>query len=392
MLLWAPAARAAGVTCRTSSAGSSKQVNAINTIARNAIKTSNLKSLIISVRVRGKTIYTRAFGESMGGVSATPNMHFRGGGVAFTYIGTIFGRLVDQRKLKLSDKVGKFFPGMPNADRVTLRMLLNMTSGYADYVYQPQIGPTIATAPFRQFTSQQLLDAGLGGPIQFEPGSNWGYSHTNMSILGKVAEKVTGKPLARLMREYIFGPMGLTQTAVIDGPAIPEPVLHSYSSERRDGLGVPRGTPFYEDSTFWNPTWTAVKGAVQTTDMCDATKSAEAIGSGKTLSRRSYAAMISRSLLGFGHPQEGCAACRQMTNTLTYGLGVFLYGHWVVENKSYAGTGGTWGYLPSKRVTIGVHTTYNEGAFDETGGVKDASKAVFNSLGALLVPSDPPPA
>ncbi len=193
------------------------------------------------------------------------------------------------------------------------------------------------------------------------------------------------------MREYIFAPMGLAQTRAIYGPAIPEPVLHSFSSERRDALGVPRGTPFFEDSTFWNPTWTAVDGAVQTTDMCDATKSAEAIGSGELLSRRSYRAMICPRLLGFGHAQTGCAACRQMTNTLNYGLGVFLYGDWVAENKSYAGTGGTWGYLPSKRVTIGVHTTYKQGAFDPTGGVKDASKTVFGSIGALLAPSDPPP-
>ncbi len=68
-------------------------------------------------------------------------------------------------------------------------MLLNTTSGYADYVYRAQVGPTIGTSPFKRFTSKQLLDAGLAGPIQFDPGSNWGYSHTNMAILAKVAER-----------------------------------------------------------------------------------------------------------------------------------------------------------------------------------------------------------
>ena len=69
-------------------------------------------------------------------------------------------------------------------------------------------------------------------------------------------------------------------------PEIPRPVLHAFSSERREALRIPAGTPYYEESTFWNPSWTITHGAVQTTDIYDLEATAAGLGSGRLLSPR----------------------------------------------------------------------------------------------------------
>ena len=253
-----------------------RQIAAIKSITRDAIKQYNLKALIAQVTVDGKQLYTEALGESLSGVPATHSMHFRNGAMAFTYISTLLLELVDQRKATLGDKLSKFFPKLPNADRITLKNLANMTSGYADYVYEPEVLHGIYLDPFRQWTPQELIKIGVSKPMMFEPGTNWGYCHTNYVILGQVIEQVTHMPLAQAMRQYILDPMGLKQTQSFSTPQIPEPVLHTFSSERRSELHIPAGVPFYDETTFWNPSWTTAEGAIQTTDITDMSKSMEA--------------------------------------------------------------------------------------------------------------------
>jgi CubicO group peptidase (beta-lactamase class C family) len=91
-------------------------------------------------------------------------------------------------------------------------MLANSTSGYADYVYQPGVTNGIYADPFRQWTTAELIKIGTSAPLTFPSGTNWAYSHTNYAILGTVLAKAGGQPLSQLMRQYIFEPMGLTQT------------------------------------------------------------------------------------------------------------------------------------------------------------------------------------
>jgi len=80
---------------------------------------------------------------------------------------------------------------------------------------------------------------------------------------------VTGKPVDELMTQKVLGPLGLDNTVNNATAVIPEPALHSFSSERRELFGVPADQPFYEESTFWNPSWTITRGAVQTTNIHD---------------------------------------------------------------------------------------------------------------------------
>ncbi len=89
-------------------------------------------------------------------------------------------------------------------------------------------------------------------------------------------------PLNDAMRKYVFGPMGLTQTDGSKTPEVPEPALHTYSSEQREYLGIKPSLPFCPESTYWSPSWTTYDGALQTTDVTDMSKTMEAVGTGKS--------------------------------------------------------------------------------------------------------------
>ena len=124
-------------------------------------------------------------------------------------------------------------------------------------------------------------------------------------ILGLALERITGQPLAVALQEQVLGPLGLTNTVACRRREISEPVLHAFSSERRQALGIPAGTPFYEESTYWNPSWTLAQGAIQTTNIYDMAATAVAIGEGTLLSPESHQAQVDPDLLGFGSPLDG---------------------------------------------------------------------------------------
>jgi CubicO group peptidase (beta-lactamase class C family) len=363
----------------------------IDAVVRKEITANHLRAVIVQVRSNGRTVYSRAFGPSMTGVPATTDMHFRNGALAFTYMSTLLLEFVDQKKVTLDTKLSTYFPDLPDANRVTLRNLAQMTSGYADYVYQPELIKALYEDPFRQFTPEELIKIGVSKPMQFAPGTNWGYSHTNYVILGLVLAKIAHMPLADALHRYVLAPMGLTQTTSSTTPEIPQPVLHTFTSERREALGIKPGVPFYEEGTYWNPSWTTVEGAVQTTDISDLNASIEAVASGKLLSAASSAAQIKPSLIGFGHAQKGCPACRENSATFNYGLGVIISGPWVSQTLGFAGASGAVGTLPSAKLTIAVEATNGPGAYDAQGNAGLGATAVFRALANALAPGTLPP-
>ena len=87
-------------------------------------------------------------------------------------------------------------------------------------------------------------------------------------------EKATGRPLEDLIREGILAPLSLEDTRSEATAIIQEPVLHAFDAERGK----------YEESTYWDPSWTLAKGAIMTSNIGDVLKSAAAIGTGRFLS------------------------------------------------------------------------------------------------------------
>jgi hypothetical protein len=144
----------------------------------------NLRAVLYAVRVDGREIVTGAVGESMTGVPATPNMHFRNGSVAEAYMSTLLLRLVDEGVVTLDDRLSTWLPDFPHSDEVTLRQLAQMTSGYVGYEQLPELTEANYAAPFKAWTPEELLAYMADKPLWYPPGTNWNYAHTNYLLLG----------------------------------------------------------------------------------------------------------------------------------------------------------------------------------------------------------------
>jgi len=307
----------------------------IRRIVGEAIDSDHLKAVIVSVKIGDTPVLTEAWGESMTGVPATTTMHFRNGAVAIAYLATVLLELQEKGQLSLDDKLSKWFPQYPEANQVTLRMLISSTSGYADYV-DLKLLPLYAN-PFRQWTPDELIRLALDQPMKCAPGACFAYSHANFVILGEVLAKVTGKPVDALIKDGVLTPLRLENTRSEATPVIQEPVLHAFDGER----GV------YEDSTYWNPSWTLARGAVMTTDIGDLLTSAIAIGTGSLLSPQSHGlqtAMADPPLPGF-------------SEDFYFGLGVVVIKSWIAQTPSFAGYAAAMAYLPPGKIGIAVTAT-----------------------------------
>jgi len=377
----------------------STQAAAIDRTVQEAMEARHLRSVIVRVTVDGKEVITKAYGESMTGVPATVDMHFRNGAVAISYVSTLLLVLVDEKKLALDDKASKWVPEIPHSDEVTLRQLAQMTTGYTDYVIgNAEVDAMLYTDPFRQWTPEELLQTVTSKPLLYPPGTNWNYAHTNYLILGLALEKATGKRMSDLLQEKVLGPLGLTNTTDPGpgAPTIPEPALHAFTSERRSQLGIPAGTRFYEESTYWNPSWTITRGAIQTTNIFDVNATAVAVGTGKLLSPESYAAMVSTGLRGKTTALPGCVTCFPQSEGYSYGLGIVTTGDWVMQDPLFSGEAGAFAYLPSKKVAVALALTFTEDAFAPDGSYQsevgsNAADPVWRQIAAVVAPEDPPP-
>ncbi|WP_034591052.1 serine hydrolase domain-containing protein [Hamadaea tsunoensis] len=365
----------------------------IASMIRGAMAGSSLRSLLVKV-TRGDTVVVeRAFGESLDGVPATTDMRFRNGAVAFAYIGTLLMLLVEEHAVGLDDTIRRWEPNLPEADKVTLKMLANQTSGYPDYESDPRWLADFNADPFQSWSYERRLAYAFRRPVVFPPGTGWSYAHTNFMILGEILAKVGGKPLDRLLRERVLVPMGLTGTTASDTGSVPEPALHAYSSERRSALGVPATRGFYEEATYWNADWGTPTGASETSTIDDLATTAVAVGTGKLLTSESYHAMTDPLLMGVGRKQANCVpSCFTQQTAYNYGLGIVRSGDWILQNPLLGGYAATEAYLPQEGIGISVAVTFLPGAFDCQGNYPNASDTVFRAIGRYLAPGDPPPA
>jgi CubicO group peptidase (beta-lactamase class C family) len=348
------------------SGSSGSKATRIEAIARRVMRQNDLRAVILNVGIGDREVVTTALGNSMTGVSATTRMHFRIGNVAIAYMATALLRLQDQHRVNIDDRVSRWFPRLPGASRITLRMLANSTSGYSDYVANPSFVDALYADPFRSWTPRELIRIGTS-KIDFPPGSGFRYSHTGFVILGEVLSKLTREPLARLIRENIVAPLRLRDTNSSQTPQIPTPVLHAFTRERGN----------YEDSTFWSPSWGTARGANMTSNIVDVARSARAIGAGSLLSPSSYREQVGSRTVGL----DG------NTKAFHYGMGVIVQASWIVENPSLAGFGVEAAYLPAKKITIAVVSTKRPGSEIDP----NYSELIARQIATYLAPAHPIP-
>src|SRR5207247_9034759 len=130
------------------------------------IKTWNLLDVIGKCTQCGKVIISQTFDEAMTGVPATAAMHFPNGAVAFAYLGTLLMEFVDEHKVKLDDTIERWMPTLPEANKVTLKMLANQTSGYPDFETDPKWLAAWTADPFHIWTFDERIKYAFACPVQ----------------------------------------------------------------------------------------------------------------------------------------------------------------------------------------------------------------------------------
>ncbi|MEU3739811.1 serine hydrolase domain-containing protein [Streptomyces sp. NPDC032198] len=155
--------------------------------------------------------------------------HMRIASTAKAYSGAVALTLVDRRKLRLNDTIGKVLPRLPRAwHRVTLRQLLQHTSGLPDFSMDPEFLELVTEDPRRHFDSRRLLDFVAGEPLAFRPGSRYTYSNSDNIAVALMAEAVTDRPYEDLLAELVYRPLGLRSTSLPQGYRMPKPYMHGY--------------------------------------------------------------------------------------------------------------------------------------------------------------------
>ncbi|WP_449373177.1 serine hydrolase domain-containing protein [Arthrobacter psychrolactophilus] len=142
----------------------SKLAAQVRGIIADEMSARHLRSVIVRVTIAGEPVVTEAYGESMPGVPATTEMHFRNGAVAISYMATALLQLVDEKQVSLTDKLSTWLPEVPNSDRVTLGQLAQMTSGYVDYVPDDEFQKQFYADPFRAWTQRSCTPSGRPSP------------------------------------------------------------------------------------------------------------------------------------------------------------------------------------------------------------------------------------
>lgn len=229
-------------------------------VAVNALVAAGSPGAIVLVRDGSRTF--RLAGGYARFAPRTPmrvNDRFRIGSVTKTFVATVVLQLVGEGKLSLDDTVAHWLPGLvPNGKNITVRQLLNHTSGLADYVNE-DLSAKVASNPTKAFTPQQMIARSTAQKPNFAPGApnRWGYSSTNYILAGLIVEKATKSTLGKELRRRIFAPIGLRQTTLATGPRIKGLHANGYSSIR--------GTGHRQDVSVVTPTWAWAAGAMVST-------------------------------------------------------------------------------------------------------------------------------
>ncbi len=151
---------------------------------------------------------------------ATPlsfNHHLFIGSITKFFTAVLVMRVIEQGLLSLDDTLDKWY-GYPYADQVTLRQLLNHTSGIPDYTQDLRFFARTIISPKVPWQPEQLIELLEGKTLEHKAGSKHQYSNSNYLLLGRILEKVTGRSYYVLLRERLFTPLELQDSYALDYP------------------------------------------------------------------------------------------------------------------------------------------------------------------------------
>ncbi|NKY98922.1 serine hydrolase domain-containing protein [Nocardiopsis alborubida] len=237
--------------------------------------------------------------------------HFRIGSATKNFVATTVLMLVAEGGIGLEDRVADHLPEFGLDQRITVRMLLQHTSGifnhtgeiYEDGTFAPGVawaGREWVEDRFRTYAPEELVRLALSKPSRFEPGTDWSYANTNYVVARLLVERVTGRSFPEELERLVLGPLGMTGTvAPGTSPEVPEPHAHAYYRYEEDGRERT------VDVTRQNPSWISAGG-----DMISTTRDLHTY----------FSALMGGRLL----PTELLDQMRTPEAKVGYGLGVFV--------------------------------------------------------------------
>ena len=239
-------------------------------------------------------------------VPLRPSARFRVGSITKSMVATVVLQLVSEGTLSLDDSVERWLPGMvPEAGSISVRQLLNHTSGIFNYTDDPQFFPDLASNPGQNKSPESLVAIATSHPPVFPPGASWSYSNTNYILAGLIIETATGHTAKSELQRRIFTPLGLHNTSF--------PVIElGISGYHAHGYLLP-GNPFIptdqplDVTDLISPSWAWTAGGV--------------ISTAEDLSRF-YGALLGGRLLPPALLQQMLTTV-QLDPVFGYGLGVF---------------------------------------------------------------------
>jgi D-alanyl-D-alanine carboxypeptidase len=185
----------------------------------------------------------------------TADTRFAIGSITKTFTAALILQLADEGALSLDDRVDRWIPGYPGGAALTVRRLLDHTSGLYDFFSNWNLDRALQADKQRFWVPQEVLPYVL--PPVFAPGTGWAYSNTNFLVLGLVAEAATGQAYDHLLRDRLLVPLGLGTAGLqgYDAPGVT--IAHGYDFASLDRKAVPTD---WSDGTAMMP-FTAVATA-----------------------------------------------------------------------------------------------------------------------------------
>lgn len=321
---------------------------------------------------------TLGTGDLTTGAPIRADDHMRVGSVTKTFTGTVVLQLVQEGRLALDDAVAAYRPDVPGGEHITIRQLLQMTSGLYNFSEDPGFNERLDQHPDRHWAPQELLDIAFSHPVYFQPGAGFHYSNTNTVLLGLIAEQLTEQPLARLFQQRIFDPVGMLGSSLPDDTSLPEPHAQGYQFVSNvDSLTTPEltgkeaawadwsaGNPL--NVTHADPSWAwAAGGGVSTLE--DLRRWAPVLATGTLLSPE-----LQRERLTF-------VPASDQPGAPTYGLAIADFAGFLGHDGQLPGYNSFVGHDPKRCATIVVLTNVNQSP-DGAAPANELTKLVISEL------------
>lgn len=333
-----------------------------------ATMTQGSPGMIVEVARDGQVVFAGTYGLANieHQIPVTRDTVFKIASITKTFTAALILSLAEDGTLNLDDRLSKHVPEFTQAKDVTIYQLLVHTSGIPDYAEDPAGEKTKSVAK----TPAEMLAwiASLQPPRLFPPGTKWGYSNTNYALLGLVAERVGGKPLAELYRERLFAAAGTTALAIDD----PTDVV----SHRAQGYRRIKGAPGQFRNAAWiHPSIPGPAGALRGT-ADDLIRFSSALHGGRILKPESLKRLQAPGKLNDGRTTKlGMPEDWQKGLNSDYGPGLFIKptrGGIRLGHSGDIDGFSTWmAYYPASKTTI-VHMINSQSADMDTDAIEAA--------------------